>query len=109
LRFFVKKEFFEVFFRKLFEKYEISHQTVVFVETTTQIPKSGDKHCTIYSTTDRANQINISLTSQQYNKKYIRHLLYSYSNLTTELFTHMSVRIRFNILIYTIYMVPLID
>jgi hypothetical protein len=39
-----EREFFEVFFRKFFEKYEISHQTVVFVETTTQIPKSGDKH-----------------------------------------------------------------
>jgi hypothetical protein len=23
---------------------EIRHQTVVFIETTTQIPKSGDKH-----------------------------------------------------------------
>jgi hypothetical protein len=31
----------QIFF---FEKYEISHQAVVFVEKTTQIPKSGDKH-----------------------------------------------------------------
>jgi hypothetical protein len=32
------REFFENF-----RKCEISHQTVVFIETTTQIPKSGDK------------------------------------------------------------------
>jgi hypothetical protein len=50
--FFVKRVFFEVFFRKIFEKYEISHQTVVFVETTTQIPKSGDKHQKFYSQKD---------------------------------------------------------
>jgi hypothetical protein len=31
-------------FREFFRKCEISHQTVVFIEATTQIPKSGDKH-----------------------------------------------------------------
>jgi hypothetical protein len=35
-------------FREFFRKCEISHQTVVFIEATTQIPKSGDKHNQIY-------------------------------------------------------------
>jgi hypothetical protein len=34
-------------FRKFFEKYDISHQTVVFIEATTQMPKSRDKHSNI--------------------------------------------------------------
>jgi hypothetical protein len=35
------------YFLAAFGKYEIRHQTMMFIGTTSQMSKSGDKHCTI--------------------------------------------------------------